>query len=220
MKDCREIKIQLPDFIQDRIPAEEKERVADHLLHCASCREASEEIRRLLNLLNEPAVEFPTQAYWQTFLARVHQRLGDRKGRSLFGLRQAELEPWLSKVLIPLAGLVAAFVVITQITIVPENLQSSSELRVIVQQMDTTEIRKVTEGWVSPLVPEPNGSWSTISREDETGRALVSELGLTDLEVEQLERTTLSGYLEAGVDSLTDEELEAVISHFRGERVL
>ncbi len=215
LKDCREIKNLLPDFLSNRADVEEQKAVQEHIDTCVSCRQEALVLKETFQALEGSETSIPSVSYWTNFLPRLHERLGE------IGTTRQESVPWVSKFLVPAAGLVVAVFLIARIEIVPGSKGSLSEVRKLVEQMDTTEFQRLAETSSDPLFPESSTRLEvSLSRDEEARRAINSLIATSGDEVIQLREVGLHGLVETGLEDLTDEEMEAVIQRLESRGTL
>ena len=234
MKDCREIQNHLPDFLLGRVSGEDGRVIEEHLAPCQSCQAVAPELLRTLNLLKESETFLPSESYRQNFLPRLHERIEERKRSGLvYGLGR-QFRPWIQKVLIPSAALVATIFILTRIPFVPKNEpvpplgetrprpairdgQSASELRQLVQEMNANEMWEATETSPSDLMPEPETRvGAVLAHDEETRQALSSFVAVSSDELDRFQQATLLGFTGTGLEDLNDEEVETVITRLEG----
>jgi hypothetical protein len=215
LKDCREIKSLLPDFLSNRTDVKEQKAVQEHIDGCVSCRQEALALKETFQALEGSRTSIPSAAYWTNFLPRLHERLSE------VGRTKQESAPWVTKFLFPAAGLIVAVVLIARIEIVPGSKGSLSEVRQLVEQMDTTEFQRLTEASSDPLFPELSSRLEvSLSRDEEAHRAINSLIATSGDEVIQLREVSLHGWVETGLEDLTDEEMEAVIQRLESRGTL
>ncbi|OPY15011.1 MAG: hypothetical protein A4E66_00224 [Syntrophus sp. PtaB.Bin001] len=102
---CRDIENNLPAYLEDLLPPEEKDKVREHLVSCPSCNRALEDLQKTETLLQGlPEVEPPP---WlkQKIMTQVREEARQEKGffRKLFS-------PWQYK--IPLQTIALLFLAV------------------------------------------------------------------------------------------------------------
>jgi hypothetical protein len=215
LKDCREIKNLLPDFLSNRADVEDQKAVQEHIDHCVSCREEALVLKETFQALEVSEASVPSAAYWTNFLPRLNERLRE------VGRTKQERIHWVTKFLVPAAGLVVAVVMIARIEIVPGSNGSLSEVRRVVEQMDSSEVERLAAASSDLLFPESSSRLeATLSRDDEARRAINSFIATSGDEELQLRETSLHGTAETGLEDLTDEEMEAVIQRLESRGTL
>lgn len=104
---CKEIKYLLPEFVEHKIPPEEKMTISQHLESCGKC---SVEFRQIIDLYtrlgNEPT-NLPPQSYWNNLIPLIHSRIERKSGRLYKGL--------LAKISIPAVATILAIVVLVRV---------------------------------------------------------------------------------------------------------
>jgi hypothetical protein len=215
MKACRELKCLLPDFVLHRTNEEENKSVQGHLEHCSSCREEVLVLKQTFEAVASSGLSIPSETYWTNFLPRLHERLSDgRKTRR-------KLAPWVSKFLLPSAGLVVTILLLSLSGIIPEPKGSLLVERQLVRQMDTTEFSQLAESSVDPLFPESSSRLEALlPRADETRQAINSLIAPSSDEDVQLHEATVRDFTDTGLDDLTDEEMEQVLQRLGGDGTL
>ena len=217
MKECREIRNYLPDFLSDRVSPEDRRVIEEHLALCRSCQAEAAEQTRAFIALKQSEAPLPPEAYWQNFLPRLHERLEKRKARGLGYEIGQEFRPWIYKVLIPSVALVATIFILTRIDFVPESQQSISELRQIVQEMNVSEMQEATATSPTVLIPEPvSRVEAVLTHDEETSQVLSSLIAVSSDELDRFQQATLSGSTGTGLEDLNDEEVETVIMRLQG----
>jgi hypothetical protein len=215
LKDCREIKNLLPDFLSNRADVGEQKSVQEHIDRCVSCRQEALALKETFQALERSEASTPSVAYWTNFLPRLRERLGEVGGT------KQESVPWVTKFLVPAAGLVVAVFLIARIEIVPGSKGALSEVRQLVEQMDTAEFQRLAEVSSDPLFPESSSRLEvSLSRDEEARRAINSLIATSGDEVIQLREVSLHGLAETGLEDLTDEEMEAVIHRLESRGTL
>lgn len=74
----RKIRKQLGEFALGNLDRIAMEKIEHHLLSCSSCRDAYEQVERVVHLLREASVQPSTELsadYWSTFADRVEERV-------------------------------------------------------------------------------------------------------------------------------------------------
>jgi hypothetical protein len=215
MKDCRQIRNLLPDFLSNRSSGEETRWVQEHLARCVSCREEVLVLKRTLEALESSETSGPAEIYWTNFLPRLHDRLSDeRKTRR-------ELAPWVNKILIPSAGLLVTILLLSWIEIVPEPKDQYLAERQLVQQMNATEVHQLAESSFDPLFPESSSRLETLLPQNRETRELINSLiASSGDEAIQLHDAGLGGLSDTGLEDLTDEEMELLLQRLGGDATL
>jgi hypothetical protein len=215
MKVCREIRDLLPDFVSNRTNEEENTSVREHLELCSSCSEEVLVLKQTFEAVASSRTSIPPETYWTNFLPHLHDRLSDgRKTRR-------DLAPWVSKFLLPSAGLVVAILLLSLTGVVPEPKGSLLAERQLVRQMDTTEFYQLAESSVDPLFPESSSRLEALLPQgDETRRAINSLIAPSNDEVVQLRVASVRDLTDTGLDELTDEEMELVLQRLGSDGTL
>jgi hypothetical protein len=215
LKDCRTIRNLLPDFLSNRVDVEEQKAVQEHIGRCVSCRQEALELEETFQALGSSETSIPSAAYWTNFLPRLHERLSE------VGRTKQESVPWVTKFLVPAAGLMVAVFLIARIEIVPGSKGSLSEVRQLVEQMDTTEFQRLAEASSDPLFPESSTRLEvSLFRDEEARRAINSLIATSGDEVIQLRDMNLHESVETGLEDLTDEEMDAVVQRLESRGTL
>jgi hypothetical protein len=206
MKACREIRYLLPDFASNRTNEEENTSVQEHLERCSSCREEVLVLKQTFEAVAGLRPSIPPETYWTDFLPRLHDLLSDgRKTRR-------DLTPWVSKFLLPSAGLVVTILLLSLTGVVPEPKRSLLAERQLVRQMDTTEFYQLAESSADPLFPESSSRLEALLPQgDEARQAINSLIVPSSDEVVQLREAGVRNLTNTGLDDLTDEEMELVL---------
>jgi hypothetical protein len=215
MKACREIRYLLPDSVSGRTNEEENKSVREHLERCSSCSEEVLVLKQTFEAVTSSRTSIPPETYWTNFLPRLHNRLSDgRKTRR-------DLAPWVSKFLLPSAGLVVTILLLSLTGVVPEPKGSLLAERQLVRQMDTTEFSQLVESSVDPLFPESSSRLEALLPQgDETRQAINSLIAPSSDEVVQLREAGVRDLTDVGLDDLTDEEMELVLQRLGGNGTL
>ncbi len=66
----------LPEFARGKLSVGEATSVAAHLSTCDSCANESNELKALFAVLDRSIVAQPSDAYWSSFIPRLHERIG------------------------------------------------------------------------------------------------------------------------------------------------
>ncbi len=138
---CKEIKYLLPEFVEHKLPPEEKMTISQHL---ESCRNCSTEFRQIIDLYarleNEPT-NLPPQSYWNNLIPLIHSRIERKSGRLYKGL--------LAKFSIPVAATILAIVVLVRVFtgISPEAqpvYNTQSVLNNIITELNASDITNMS----------------------------------------------------------------------------
>lgn len=138
---CKEIKYLLPEFVEHKLPPEEKMTISQHL---ESCRNCSTEFRQIIDLYarleNEPTNLHP-QSYWNNLIPLIHSRIERKSGRLYKGL--------LAKFSIPVAATILAIVVLVRVFtgISPEAqpvYNTQSVLNNIITELNASDITNMS----------------------------------------------------------------------------
>ncbi|HMD13937.1 MAG TPA: zf-HC2 domain-containing protein, partial [Bacteroidota bacterium] len=133
---CKKLRYSIPDFVRDKISAEEKLLVDNHLVICSSCREEVEAFRALFAEMGHDVAWKPSENYLATILPRVHDRL-DKK-------HAASLPVWITRLAVPLAS--AAVIVVFLTTILPLTITDSSSNYVLsLSSVSTDDLNQYVE---------------------------------------------------------------------------
>lgn len=214
-KDCREIKTLLPEFLANRTSEGERKAVQEHLERCVSCREESLALEEMFEALEHSPMPKPAETYWTNFLPRVHDRLSEQ-GRTRRGVA-----PWVYKFLVPSAGLLVTILLLSRIEIVPELKDSFLAERQLVEQMSPREFHQLAESSFDPLFPESSSRLEALlPHDEETRRTINSLIATSSDEVIRLHEASLHGFVDLGLEDLTDEEMETVIQRLEGDGTL
>jgi hypothetical protein len=102
---CRDIENNLPAYLEDLLPSEEKEKVRKHLASCPSCSKALEDLQKTETLLQGLQEVEPPPWLKQKIMAQVREEARQEKGffRKLFS-------PWQYK--IPLQTIALLFIAV------------------------------------------------------------------------------------------------------------
>ena len=74
-RNCKEIRAELLDYIEQEMPMDERQRVAEHLAECHNCKEEYKGLRAMLNKAKNLAVEDPGEEFWRQLPEKPHQEL-------------------------------------------------------------------------------------------------------------------------------------------------
>lgn len=105
-------------YLQDELPAADRDRVAQHLAACTECRSAFEDFRDILGQLRASAPE-PPPVHWGRWQAELRARVES-------GRRPRRWRAWAAVSLVAAAG-VAALVVAIDRGPAPQDLASMEE---------------------------------------------------------------------------------------------
>jgi hypothetical protein len=206
MRSCDDIRHLLPEFVSNRTNEEENKSVQEHLERCSLCREEVLVLKQTFEAVASFHPSIPPETYWTNFLSRLHDRLGDRKET------RRDLAPLVNKFLLPSAGLVVTILLLSLTGVVPEPKGSLLAERQLVRQMDATEFYRLAESSFDPLFPESSTRLETLLPQgDETRQAINSLIATSSDEVVQLHEASVRDLIDAGLDDLTDEEMELVL---------
>lgn len=227
MRDCEELRNELPDFLrgrqtglsvgmsgEDSKDALHQNRIEAHLAICASCREEATSLEKTLALIERASITSPPETYWRHFLPRLHDRLA-AKEQSRSGVA-----PWVERFLIPSAALVATVLILIHVPLISPPSEHRLELREIVAQMSPEELWSVVSA-PATLLPQPLNELGIIS---ELGTVTTDEaatevaevlLDVSEEEVQQLLVASLYGSTVSGFESLTEEEAEELVRHLQ-----
>jgi anti-sigma factor RsiW len=215
VRDCREIRNLLPEFLSNRGDDEERQAVREHLERCVSCQKESLALKETFKALEGSKKPTLASTYWTNFLPRLHDRLNEERRR------KRELAPWVYKVLVPSAGLLITVFLLSRIGIVPKPGESLLVERQLVEQMSSAEFHQLAESSFDPLFPESSSRLETLlPRDEQTLHAINSLIATSSDEVIRLHEASLHGSVDLGLEDLTDEEMEAVIQRLEGDGTL
>jgi hypothetical protein len=68
---CKHIQAELLDYLEQEMPADERERVAEHLTECSNCKQEYKGLRAMLNKAKNLAIEDPGEEFWQQLPQKV-----------------------------------------------------------------------------------------------------------------------------------------------------
>jgi anti-sigma factor RsiW len=200
---CNSILLDLPDFIQGKMGDSDRRSVQDHIERCPSCRKEAQNLREVFaSISSERTPWAPPEAYWNTIIPRIHERLEKRN--------QSRLIPkWIYRVVLPLAAVLIAVVVIYRSGYFgPVNPEE--ELRIAVKQMTNEEqadfVRDYTTALSESLDEYPVSDTLLVQYRSEITEAVKSgsfEYSLTPFEYQLAPETLL--------ESLSSEEVEKVL---------
>jgi hypothetical protein len=215
MKACHEIRYLLPDFVSNRTDEQENKSVQEHLQRCSSCSEEVLVLKQTFEAVASSGPSIPSETYWINFLPRLHDRLSDGKKM------RREVAPWVSKFLLPSAGLVVTILLLSLAGVVPKPKGSLLAERQLVRQMDTKEFSRLAESSLDPLFPESSTRLEALlPGGDETRRVINSLIAPSSDEVVQLHEATVRDLTDTGLEDLTDEEMELVLQRLGGDGAL
>jgi hypothetical protein len=111
---CHKIEKLLDHFLDGEMSEEKRKEVIDHLEGCASCRQQLEALQKVEALSHQLTQAEPDEAYWQTFLPRLREKITRTeeapvrgKIREAFGDLLTPPIPWVR-----IAGTVATAVLV------------------------------------------------------------------------------------------------------------
>jgi len=215
MKNCQEVRELLPEFLSNRADEGEKKVVQEHLERCVACREQSVALRETFDTLGSALAPNPPETYWRNFLPRLHDRLSEERRT------RPELASWVYRFLVPSAGLLVTILLLGRIGIVPEPNASFLAQRQLVEEMSPREFHQLAESAFDPLFPESSSRLEALlPYDEETGRIINSLIATSSDEVTRVHEANLHGFIDLGLEDLTNEEMEAVIQRLEGNGTL
>ncbi len=132
-KICKNITLQLPDYIEGKIGDDDRHIIQEHIQACVSCRKEAEHLgEAFTSLASERAFSAPSDSYWNTIVPRIHARLEEQRDRSRF------MPGWVYRVVLPLATASIAIVLLIRSGVF-STATSQEELRSAVRQMTDEE---------------------------------------------------------------------------------
>ena len=105
---CEELRLLIPDIVDDLLPAELRPEVDEALAHCPECQqeiEMTQQVRTVLTTLqvNYPQMTVPS-GFERSLLARLQQR---QQGLELFDLTSKAFVEWLIEWINLVGGLIS-----------------------------------------------------------------------------------------------------------------
>ena len=76
---CEQIRTVLLDYLEKEMPADERDRVAEHLAECQFCKKEYKGLRAMLNNAKNLAIEDPGEEFWQTLPRKVLAQVKQEK---------------------------------------------------------------------------------------------------------------------------------------------
>lgn len=104
---CKEIKYLLPEFVEHKLPPEEKMAISQHLESCGKCSSQFRQIIDLFAHLEKEPTSMPPQLYWNNLIPLIHSRIERKSGRLYNGL--------LAKISTPAVATILAVVVLVRV---------------------------------------------------------------------------------------------------------
>ncbi len=78
---CNDVRVNLPDFILDKIEPNLKKYIESHLKYCAKCRAEYGEMKDPISLLGQAGVEVYPDAFWQELRASIMEKVSEPRRR-------------------------------------------------------------------------------------------------------------------------------------------
>ncbi|MBM4168412.1 MAG: hypothetical protein FJ215_04570 [Ignavibacteria bacterium] len=82
---CELVRIEIPDYVSDRLGSAERQRVDAHLLTCQSCRSELEQVTRLFGVIDHAQATPPPTHYFDNLLPRIRSRMSRRPAVGIVG---------------------------------------------------------------------------------------------------------------------------------------
>jgi len=105
MRECNRYKLELADFVKNKLSVEEKKDFVRHLANCQDCQRELKEIESLIETLKEEQEVKLSETFWSSFPAQIRDKIEKQKQR------EKSIKPaWI---LAPAAAVLALFVVVS-----------------------------------------------------------------------------------------------------------
>jgi hypothetical protein len=72
---CKDVKYNLPDFLNDNIIDDDAKKISNHLDSCKPCRKELESLLALFKEIEKDKSWQPPEEYWTSLLPRIHNRI-------------------------------------------------------------------------------------------------------------------------------------------------
>ncbi|MGD0038068.1 MAG: zf-HC2 domain-containing protein [Bacteroidota bacterium] len=193
------IKYDLMDYITNRLNAQERKRVEEHLQKCPKCNNQYAELSATDAVLKRNHSTAPTSVYYSTILPRVRERIFFHK-RSIWDYSYGTV-----KIFIPIA--VSILLVFFLIRIPTESSSEAAQTEALhqaVKDLDEDEIVQAVEKEYAGLSISPN---------QEVAAAGVAE----HLQGDRFLKSAISKQIEN--EEVTEMDIEGMISDLDGEQV-
>ena len=193
------VKFDLMDYVTNRLSAQERERVEQHLQKCPRCHNQYLELLATDTILKKDDRTVPFSVYYSTILPRVRKRL-DSHRRSFwdYGMR-------VTKIVLPLS--VSIILVILLIRTTTDTFSESTQaqaLRQAVMDLNADEVVQAVEKEYTGVSLLPN---------QEVAAAGVAE----HLRGDQFLKSAISKQIEN--EEMTEIDIEGIISELDGEQI-
>jgi hypothetical protein len=202
----------LPEYLDGSLTEDLRPGVEAHVKQCALCTSELAALRRTMEALGNHQPSPPASGYFSTVLPRVRERLDQRGASRLFGSPL-----WLRLALPAAAAAIVLFILLSLPFPAVETESAQNPLQAVVHGTATDELVDVVFDMV-PLQP-----LTTPTVENETSallgaRVLRSDHLLASADIDSIVPDLIvDERMPEGLDSLNDEELEALVQHL-GER--
>ena len=72
---CRHIRKMVADYVNEVLDPDDMHLVEEHIAKCESCRRELDTLRKVLRLIDDVKVEYPSASVWQSFIPDLHRRI-------------------------------------------------------------------------------------------------------------------------------------------------
>jgi anti-sigma factor RsiW len=192
-------KYDLMDYVTNRLSAQERKRVEEHLQECSICSIQYKELLAADAVLKQSHITAPSPVYYATILPRVRERLNSRR-RSIWKYGNG-----IAKIILPLA--VSALLVVFLIRIPQDSFSESAQAEALheaVKDLNEEEVVQAVEMEYAGLSVYPNLD--------------VAAAGVAEhLHGDQFLKSAVSKQIEN--EEIAEMDIEGMISDFSGEEV-
>ena len=197
---CNDITYLLADFAARRLPTDEHEAIAGHLRECSACAAQCRAFEEAFARIAADAPAVPSDAYWNNFLPRVHERLAQRR------TPESVVFAWLQKLALP-AGVVMLLLALSQFYTGISG-KNPVELTSIVQQLPAEEVNKVADVQAADNFFEP-----VLANESPANDPADDQESLVELFKDDGPVYAVSGYVSSlPVDSLSQPDFHTLLA--------
>lgn len=170
MKFCATVQPLFADYIDGTLEPITVRLLETHLAECPVCRDMVSGMRRLTAAARKDVPWAPSDAYWNTLLPRIHERIA-RQNEEESGFTIA-VSLWFRRLALP-----AAFIMLSLVTVTfwPENtVTTEQEVAALVRQLPQSELDQVSglaqveSQFDGPAAPAPSVSMTDDDRDQIT----------------------------------------------------
>lgn len=73
--ECKHAQKMLADYVNEVLETEDSRRLQQHIAECENCRWELEILRKVLGLIDDVKVEYPSASVWENFIPDLHRRI-------------------------------------------------------------------------------------------------------------------------------------------------